>query len=91
MYIYIYIYIYVGCEPATFGIPGLQENAVFMKEIEDGNNLYMINMQNRMRIVYYIYEFCRCHIIRNMKFSRIIQIAVLIRYISQEILQYELI
>jgi hypothetical protein len=43
------------------------------------------------QIVYYIHEFCRCRIIRIMKFSRIIKMAVLMRYISQEILQYVLI
>jgi hypothetical protein len=41
-----------------------------------------------VRIVYYIYEFCLCYIIHIMKFSCIIQLAVLTRYISQKILQY---
>jgi hypothetical protein len=44
-----------------------------------------------MRIVYYVYQFSRFRIIRIMKFSRIIQMAVLIRYVSQEIPQYVLI
>jgi hypothetical protein len=44
-----------------------------------------------MRIVYYIYEFCHYHITRITKFSRIIQMAVLLRYISHKILQYVLI
>jgi hypothetical protein len=49
--------------------------------------LCMINTQNWVRIVYDIYKFCRCHFVFIMKFSRNIQMAVLIRYISQKILQ----
>jgi hypothetical protein len=40
--------------------------------VVNGNSLFMINMQNYARILYYLYEFCRCNIIRVMKFSRII-------------------
>jgi hypothetical protein len=50
--------------------------------------LCMINTQNWVRIAYYISEFCRCYIICITKLSYIIILAVLIRYISQEILQY---
>lgn len=32
---YDHLVISVGAEPATFGIPGVKENATFMKEIED--------------------------------------------------------
>jgi hypothetical protein len=56
-----------------------------------GGDLSMIHMQNCVRIVYYLYEFWCFYIINIMKFSHIIQMAVLIRYISQEILQYVLI
>jgi hypothetical protein len=51
----------------------------------------MFHPQNLMRIVYYIYEFCLCHVKRIMISSRIIQMAVLLRHFSQEILQYALI
>jgi hypothetical protein len=43
----IYTYIYVN---------------VYFKFPFNGKNLCMINTQNWVRIVYYIYEFCRCHI-----------------------------
>ena len=44
-----------------------------------------------MRIAYYVYIYCRCRMIRITKISRIIQMDVLIRHISQEISQYVLI
>jgi membrane protein insertase Oxa1/YidC/SpoIIIJ len=46
---------------------------------------------SKIKRVLCIIRICRCHIIRIMKFSRITQVAVLIWYISQEILQYSLI
>jgi NADH:ubiquinone reductase (non-electrogenic) len=33
---YDHLVISVGCEPATFGIPGVKEHAIFMKEVENG-------------------------------------------------------
>jgi hypothetical protein len=48
-------------------------------------------MQNWMRIAYYVYISSLCHIIRYTKISRITQMDVLIRHISQENLQYVLI
>jgi NADH:ubiquinone reductase (non-electrogenic) len=38
---YDHLVIAIGAEPATFNIPGVRENAIFMKEIENG--LYLQN------------------------------------------------
>ena len=36
---YDHLVVAVGAEPATFGVPGVRENAVFMKEISDSRTI----------------------------------------------------
>jgi hypothetical protein len=91
---YVHIHMYTHTYIHTRIFLYIHENSMcsFMNMfLYIGRGLCMFNTQNGVLLCIIYTKFCRCHIIRIMKYSCIIQMYVLIRYISQEILQYVLI
>jgi hypothetical protein len=92
IYVYIYMYIYLGISiPSSYTsfVAPLSSSKLWMNAKSQGGvgeKLCMFNTQTWVRTVYYIRILPLSYYMYH-DISRIIQMAVLIRYISQKILQ----